>query len=78
MARFYFHLHNDVDIRDDEGVELADDAAMLRLADTNAREMAAENVREGRLNLSHYIEVTDDAGETVYTVHFGEVVEIVG
>jgi hypothetical protein len=77
MPRFYFHLFNDMDVRDEEGVELPNDAAALQRAAFSAREMAAQSVREGRLVLDHRIEVANDHGDTIGTVHFGDVVEII-
>jgi hypothetical protein len=76
MPRFYFHLFNDITVRDSEGVELRDAAEALERAETAARGMAAESVREGRLILDHRIEVVDESGSSVGTVHFGDVVEI--
>jgi GTP cyclohydrolase III len=74
--RFFFHLHNDLDTRDDEGRELPDEGAALASAREEARVLAAESVREGALNLAHYIAITDATGATVGTVTFGDVVEI--
>lgn len=76
MAHFYFHLFNDVVSRDDEGLELTDVAAAMRHAAASAREMAAQSVREGHLVLDHHIDVTDDEGAMVGTVHFRDVVEV--
>ena len=77
MPRYYFHLHNDLDTVDDEGRELRDLATARRIAEQDAREMAAQSVRDGRLNLGHYVEVTDERGEPVVRVRFGEAVAIV-
>jgi hypothetical protein len=74
--RFYFHLHNDIETHDGEGVELADRAAAVRHAEDEARTMAAQSVGVGHLNLSHCIEVTDSAGTCLLKVTFGEVVEV--
>ena len=77
MRRFYFHLFNDITVRDPEGIELPNEAVAMQQAANNAREMAAESVRDGRLVLDHRIEVTDDRGECVGIVHFRDVVRIV-
>jgi hypothetical protein len=76
VSRFYFHLHNDIDANDEEGQEFEDLNAALARASIYARDIAAENVREGKLNLSHYIEVTNEAGVSLCTVTFGDVVQI--
>jgi hypothetical protein len=39
--------------------------------------MAAESVREGRLNTSHFVEVSGDDGQSLLRVTFGEVVKII-
>ena len=76
MPRFFFHLHNDIEARDPEGRELPGIDAAREAATLDARELAAETVSEGRLNLSHFIEVTDQAGAVLFRVTFGDVVAI--
>lgn len=76
MARYFFHLHNDVEVRDDEGIELADDAAARGFAITNARDMAAHSVRGGRLNLTHSIEVVAANRRAVTIVSFSDAVAV--
>ena len=78
MPHFYFHLHNDLTSIDEEGVDLPDVEAAMQKAAGTAREMAAESVREGHLVLDHRIDVANELGETVGTVHFGEVVKVTG
>jgi len=78
MPHFFFHLYNDIVSMDDEGRELADLEAARRSAVEDARSMAAESAREGRIDLSHYVEVTDERGEPVARVTFGDAVHIVG
>ena len=79
MPRYYFHLHNDINTTDDEGRELADAAAARCAAEEDAREMAARSVQyDGRLNLAHYIEITDERGKSVARVRFGDAVAITG
>jgi hypothetical protein len=77
MPRYFFHLHNDLETRDEEGLELPDLAAAQKIAEQEARAMAAQSVANGRLDLKHSIEVTDASGATVVLVSFGEAVEIV-
>ncbi len=76
MPRFYFHLFNDMDCRDEEGAELPNQAVALQRAAHMAREMAAESVRNGHLILGHRIEVTDQSGSNVGIVYFRDVVQI--
>jgi hypothetical protein len=76
MARFYFHLFNDITSIDEEGADLPSETAAMQRAKATAREMAAESVREGHLILSHRIDVGDELGETIATVRFGDVVQV--
>lgn len=78
MPRYYFNLHNDVDSLDDEGRDLPDLASARRAAAEDARHMAAESLRHGHLNLAHFVEVTDEHGQSLIKVTFGEVVTISG
>ena len=77
MPRFYFHLHNDVDVPDDEGIELPDlDAARahaVRQARFTFGEMAKD---QGRVVLHHRIDIEDEQGKVLGTVSFGEAVKI--
>ena len=77
MPRFYFHLRNDLDVPDDEGKELPDMQAALEYARTNARLEAAETLKEqGKLTLSHRIDIEDERGNVLDTVRFADVVAI--
>ncbi|MET0376648.1 MAG: hypothetical protein ABW128_20640 [Rhizorhabdus sp.] len=76
MPNYRFHVINDIDAPDDEGAEhpnLAD--AHLKAIDY-ARDLAAHSVRQGRLNLSHRIDVEDDGGNVLLSVSFGDAIEI--
>jgi hypothetical protein len=76
MPRYFFHLHNDIDVHDDEGRVLRDLDEARRCAEQDAREMAAESVREGKLNVAHHVDVTDEAGTLLFSVTFGQVVTV--
>ena len=76
MQRYYFHLYNDVEIRDEKGLELPNQAVAFKRAADMAREMAAQSVREGRLVLDHRIVVCDETAAEVGTVYFRDVVEV--
>lgn len=78
MGRYFFHLHDEMDVQDAEGTELADLGAARALAILSAREVACESIAEGRLNLDHFIEVTDDRGHHVVTVSFGDAIKVSG
>jgi hypothetical protein len=79
VPKYFFHLHNDVDARDEDGRELPDLAAAHQLARENARFTFAETIREeGRASLDHRIDIEDEDGRVLETVWFRDVVKIEG
>jgi hypothetical protein len=77
MPRYFFHLYNDIEARDEEGSILPDSEAARKKAIAEARNMMAVELQEkGAINLSHWIEVEDELGETVAIVKFGDAVKI--
>lgn len=78
MPRYYFHLYNDEITMDPEGRVLPDLAAARANAIKEAREMMMETVGEGRLNLSHRIEIADQSGAVAATLVFRDAVRVEG
>lgn len=77
MPTFYFHLHNDGDFPDESGQELSDlDAARLHALTMARFEIAETAMRDGRITLSHHIDVEDETGAILATVHFGDAVQV--
>jgi len=77
MPRYFFHLYNGLATTDEEGRELPDAGSARRAAEREAREMAAQSVQShGHLDLAHYVEVTDERGQVVARVRFGEAVTV--
>ena len=77
VPRFYFHLHNDMDVVDEEGVELPDLEAARSHAVRQARVTFAETARDaGHVVLHHRIDVEDEQGTVLATVKFGEAVKV--
>ena len=76
MPRFFFHVFDDVVVRDDEGIELPDAEAARGAALAGARAMMCDQLMKGRLSLHHRIEVEDEDGADVLTLPFGEAIEI--
>jgi hypothetical protein len=70
MARFYFHVHDDIVTEDLEGAELPDLAAARETALEAARDLVCAAVMRGELNLDHRIEVAGEGGENLLTVTF--------
>lgn len=77
MPRYFFHVFNDEQTVDEEGVELADQEAAMALAASEARNLAAESVKiHSHLILRHRIEVADAEGRTIGQVRFGDAIRI--
>ena len=77
MPRYFFHLRNDHILDDEEGSELRSDEAAKVRAMSFALSMAAADIVETRkLDLSHCIEVTNEADEVIHSVAFGDVIEV--
>jgi hypothetical protein len=75
---YFFHLYNDIVSMDEEGVDLPDLEAARANGIREAREMMLETVAEGRINLSHRIDIADESGAVVDSVAFGEAVTVEG
>jgi len=76
MPRFRFHLYNSVHTIDLEGRDFKDLGAAQVEAISNARDLMCSEMRStGEINLSHWIELEDDAGEVV-VVLFGDAVTV--
>ncbi len=76
MPRFFFHIFDDVEVLDDEGIELSDAAAARAAAVEGARALICDQVRKGEVHLEHRVEVADEAGERILILPFGEAVKI--
>jgi len=77
MPRFYFHIHNSVEIRDPEGVELPSLIAARSEAVIAARALMADDLKtKGEITLSHSITVEPEGGAFGFVVPFRACVEI--
>jgi hypothetical protein len=77
MPRFFFHLHNDMDVADEEGEDLPDIEAARAFAMRQARALAADTARQrGEIDLRHRIDIEDEEHRLVGSVTFGDAVEI--
>ena len=75
MPRFFFHLHNDMDVPDDEGKELPDLEAAREWAFRSIRDLMGEMAKEeGRVVLHHSVDIEDERGNVLSTVRFSDVV----
>jgi hypothetical protein len=77
VPRFFFHLYDDVDVPDDEGVELPDLAAARDHARSQALNLIGENVKEqARIVLHHRLDIEDEHGSVLEAVRFGDILRI--
>lgn len=76
MPRFFFHVYDDVETRDEEGRDLPDLAAAEAVALAGARDLMCEQVRQGRLTLDHRIDVEDEAGNKLIVLPFKKAVDL--
>ena len=76
MPLFFFHIHEDSEVTDEQGIDMADAAAARVAAVAGARGIMSEQIVKGRLSLHHRIEVEDEAGGAVLTLPFADAVEI--
>ncbi|MDB5697861.1 MAG: hypothetical protein JWN69_665 [Alphaproteobacteria bacterium] len=70
MPRYFFHLFDDIVLRDEEGIELPDIEAARSEAVRAARDIACQEVQNGKLSLHHRIEVEDEQGRPILTLPF--------
>ena len=78
MPRFFFNIFDDAATIDEVGLDLPDVAAARETAIEEARAAIGEAVRRGRVDLSHRIEVEDEARRPVLMLPFSAAVEIEG
>ena len=73
MPLFFFHIEGEVRLPDEEGSVLLDVLAARGAALVGAREIAAENLKQGKgVSLDDRIEIEDESGQNVAVVTFRE------
>jgi hypothetical protein len=79
MPRLFFHIADGERFLDDEGVVLPDVSAAVEMATVGAREMVADDLKQGNgLPLSDKIDIHDESGHVVGVVTFREAVGLEG
>jgi hypothetical protein len=77
MPRYHFNIFNNVDAVDREGVELPNIAAAKAEAIAGAREIIAAHIKDGKpIYSEHWVEITDEKGNVLHEVRFGDLVDI--
>lgn len=78
MARYYFHLHDGIDVvLDEEGRELSDLAAAIVAALSDARSIISHDALEGRINLDQWLDIETAGGEVIHRLPFVDAVEVI-
>lgn len=78
MPIYRFNLFDDVSVPDDDGRTLDHDDAAFAYAVASLRSLAADDMRQGNLNLDDRIEIRDEAGGLVGTVTLRDAVAVKG
>ena len=77
VPRYFFDLHNDMDVLDEEGKELPDPQSARAHALREVRQMIHASIDEqGHIDLRHRIEIRDEARAIVDVLHFEDAVTI--
>ena len=77
MPRYFLHIRSSHgDIEDSEGLVLADLEAAQREAVAAARAILCEEVMIGHLHLDERIDIENERGELLLSVHFRDVIQI--
>lgn len=77
MARYFLHLRDGTDIAlDEEGRVYDSQAALREAALANARDIMADDARNGVLDLHLRIEAEDEDGRVVLVLPFRDAIEL--
>lgn len=77
VTRYFYHLHNDLDVPDPEGVECASLDEAKAYAAKQVQILLGEMLKEeGRISLQHRIDIEDEHGNVLATVPFKDVVTV--
>lgn len=78
MPRFYFHLcQNGEELRDPEGIEIADPAMLRIQAVAIARDLVAADATTGLVDLNTRLIITDEKDVQVLELTFADAVAFV-
>lgn len=77
MPRLFFQLHNGLGlVGDDEGVDLPSASAARGHVIDSIRSIMSAEIRGGTLDLTGYVDVTNEAGEQLQRITFMEAFEV--
>jgi hypothetical protein len=76
MPRYHFHIYDEVETLDTEGLELPGIEAAIAVAIHELRQLAAyELERDGTVDMATRIDIADDAGRVIERVHFDDLLD---
>jgi hypothetical protein len=79
MPNYHLHLHNaHVDASDEEGHDLPDLYAAKAKALDGIREFLGHEAMSGKLDFRGRVDIADEGGRVLETVHFKEAFTIIG
>ncbi|MET3585642.1 hypothetical protein ABID21_001751 [Pseudorhizobium tarimense] len=73
MPKFFFHLRDEIFLKDPDGTELPDPAAALASAKEDVRSLISERIRSGRVFGPAVMVIADETGVELASVSFKEV-----
>jgi len=77
MPHYYFHIcDGSAFIQDEDGVELADNAAAREAAIVGLRDVMAAEVKGGGINLASFIEIENERRQHIETISFTDAVSL--
>jgi hypothetical protein len=77
IVLYFMHMSDGTDfVEDEEGRELPDDATARNEAIAAARDVMAGEMRDGRLDLTSFIEVEDETHKLLFTITFSDAVSV--
>jgi hypothetical protein len=77
MPQFHLNVFNDVDALDEEGIERPNLEVAKLEAMIGARDIIANLIRYGKpVHRNHRIDITDEAGNLLHTVSFGDIIDL--
>lgn len=73
MPRYFFNVTNGNGLtRDEEGIDLSDQASALKMAKDSIRSIVAEEALKGSLDLDGHVDVLDSSAALLERVSFAE------
>lgn len=75
MPRYYFHVFNEMETRDDDGQEFSGPDAARKEARDAAADLIREEIRAGRpICPDHRIEIEDEQRQLIDVLRFGDLI----